>query len=45
MWRLVIWLWLTQRNGKGPPTYLGLLVIEWLALLVVLLSFGYQMVG
>lgn len=43
MWRLVIWLWLTQRNGKGPAEYLGLLLVEGL-LLVVLLSFGYQIV-
>lgn len=33
--RLLLWMWLTQRNGKGPIKYLGLLAIEWLGLAAV----------
>lgn len=28
MLRLILWLWKTQQNGKGPHRYLGLTAIE-----------------
>lgn len=31
--RLVLWLFMTQRNGKGPRRFLGLILLEWLMLL------------
>jgi len=41
--RLALWLFLTQRNGQGPSRFLGLILLEWLLLLMVVAAalFGY----
>lgn len=34
--RLAVWLWQTQRNGRGPRRYLGMPLIEWALWLVLI---------
>lgn len=40
--RLVLWMFMTQRNGQGPRRFLGLILLEWIALvlLAVVVLFG-----
>jgi len=35
VWKLALWIYLTQRNGKGPMKYLGLTLIEWSILIIL----------
>lgn len=30
--RIALWLYKTQRNNKGPKTYLGLTILDWIVL-------------
>lgn len=43
MWRVIVWMWLTQRNGKGPLKYFGAALIEWVlwAALIACAVVGY----
>lgn len=32
---LILWMYITQRNGKGPVKYLGLSVIDWIIIFII----------
>lgn len=37
----MIWLFMTQRNGQGPRRFLGLILLQWV--LLILMAAGVSM--